>query len=110
VVAHGLSGQTRFGQPLGRTLERAGAHDVSVVQSGDYPASAVAAREAGAVGFTISIGVDGEVSQCIVTGSSGSAALDAVICSVAKTRFRFGPARDLRGEAAPDMMSSNVRW
>ena len=76
----------------------------------DYPADAIRRGEQGTVGFTVDIDPTGRVSACQVTATSGSAALDDATCRVARERVQFTPARDRRGQPAPDQTSSRVHW
>src|SRR5215218_8767555 len=74
----------------------------------DYPAEAVAAREQGSVGFALDVGPNGRVSDCTVTSSSGSAALDGTTCRLMISRARFTPATDARGATVPDYVRGRI--
>lgn len=76
----------------------------------DYPAAALRAEEEGRATYRIEIGADGRVSGCAITGSSGSAALDAATCRILRSRGRFNPARDSRGHPAPDARDGWIDW
>ncbi len=76
----------------------------------DYPAAAIRAREQGNVRIALNIGVDGAVTDCAVTTSSGSEALDSATCAIARERFRFTPGRTSDGLAAPSVYRQSVRW
>lgn len=65
----------------------------------DYPREALRRREQGTVTFSILVGPDGRVADCTVTGSSGSASLDAATCRILRERARYRPARDPQGNA-----------
>lgn len=80
------------------------------VTNADYPAAAVQAKESGTTGFSLDIGTDGRVTNCTVTSSSGSALLDTTTCTLLTRRARFTPARDNKGNPAPDTFSSRFRW
>ena len=82
----------------------------SYVFQADYPASAKQAGEEGAVGFRLGIAPDGRVSDCTITRSSGSAALDSATCRIMRSRSRFTPARDAVGRPVADTMESILRW
>ena len=56
-----------------------------------YPARAIAAREEGAVGFTVSLDSKGEVTNCQVTHSSGHALLDEETCKLITLNAQFQP-------------------
>ena len=89
---------------------RAKANLASYVSNDDYPASAVRNDEQGTTRFQLTVGPDGRVKDCRVTGSSGSSALDTTTCRLMKSRARFTPARDSDGNAAGDTVSNAIRW
>jgi len=76
----------------------------------DYPASALRAHEQGTVGFSLSIGPNGRVHDCIVTVASGSAALDQATCRILRNRARYTPARDFYGRPTFGRDSGRVSW
>jgi len=80
------------------------------VTNEDYPASAIRAGEAGTTTVKLTIGVDGRVSGCAVTGSSGSATLDSTTCRLLTMRGRYAPAKDANGEAVPGEVTHTFRW
>jgi protein TonB len=82
----------------------------SYVSDADYPDAALRSEEQGTTRFRLLVGRDGKVSDCIVTGSSGSSALDAATCRLMKSRARFTPARDASGNATTDSVASAIRW
>jgi TonB family protein len=69
----------------------------------DYPAEALKAHEAGAVGYEAEVGPAGLVTACRVARSSGSPSLDAVTCALVFARARF-PA------GAPGTYKARVAW
>jgi protein TonB len=89
---------------------RAKANLGSYVSDDDYPTSAIRAEEQGTTRFRLTIGSDGRVTNCIVTGSSGSTALDSTTCRLMQRRARFTPARDSSGAPAGDVVSNSIRW
>jgi periplasmic protein TonB len=95
-----------------RTVEpaRARANLASYVSDADYPASAIRAEEQGTTGFRLTVGPDGRVTNCAVTSSSGSGALDTATCRIMRSRARFTPARDDHGQPTTDSVSSRIRW
>jgi protein TonB len=95
-----------------RTVEpaRARANLASYVSDADYPASAIRAEEQGTTGFRLTVGPDGRVTNCAVTSSSGSTALDNATCRIMRSRARFTPARDDHGQPTTDSVSSRIRW
>jgi len=92
------------------TPTRARANLASYVSDADYPASAIRANEQGRTTFRLTIGTDGSVTNCVVTQSSGSAALDETTCRIMVERARFTPARDRRGRAVTDSTMGAIRW
>ncbi|HYD14095.1 MAG TPA: energy transducer TonB [Allosphingosinicella sp.] len=59
----------------------------------DYPASALRARAEGTTEVLLTVNPDGRVSGCVVSESSGSAALDMATCRILRSRARYFPAR-----------------
>ena len=55
---------------------------VAMFSTDDYPLDALRKSEAGTVAVALKIGADGRVTDCVVTGSSGSASLDAQTCRI----------------------------
>jgi protein TonB len=76
----------------------------------DYPRSAFEARISGTVFLRFVVAPDGRVSDCTVTRSSGSAALDATTCRLIKQRFRYRPARNEWGRPVPDTIRGQHVW
>ncbi|HST35409.1 MAG TPA: energy transducer TonB [Allosphingosinicella sp.] len=77
---------------------------------GDYPRGALAARREGEVGYELTIGTSGRVSNCRVTRSSGDVALDAATCRVLRERARYIPARDLQGGTTEGVDAGSHAW
>ncbi|HEX8483527.1 MAG TPA: energy transducer TonB [Allosphingosinicella sp.] len=98
--------------PAAKTVEpaRAKANLASYVSDTDYPSNAVRNEEQGSTRFRLTVGPDGKVKECTVTGSSGSSALDSTTCRLMKQRARFTPAKNNRGEPTGDTVSSTIRW
>jgi periplasmic protein TonB len=82
----------------------------ALVSRYDYPASALRAGEDGVVSFVLDVGVNGRVTGCRITASSGSSALDSATCGLMVRRARFTPARDTHGNPAPDSYASSLAW
>ena len=76
----------------------------------DYPSRALREEQEGTTRFRVSIGTDGRVTGCEVTGSSGSSELDSATCSLISRRARFNPATDGEGQPIPSGWSSQVKW
>lgn len=79
------------------------------ISNADYPASAIRANARGTTIVTLAIGVDGRVTGCLVSGSSGNAALDSTTCSLAQRRFRFQPATR-GGRPVPSTTTRRINW
>lgn len=75
----------------------------------DYPSSALKEHVEGTVRFRVAIAPTGVVTECSVTSSSGSMALDAITCGLVSERARFEPAT-MDGIAAAGSWSGAVRW
>ncbi len=82
----------------------------SWANSNDYPSRALREEQEGVTRFRVSVGSDGRVASCDVTGSSGSSELDAATCSLITRRGRFNPATDGEGQPTSSSWSSSVRW
>ena len=80
------------------------------ISAADYPASALANREAGRVRVTLDLGPDGRAHGCAVTRSGGSSALDSATCSILRRRARFTPAIDSNGQPAAGRIRQEVDW
>jgi protein TonB len=89
---------------------RARANLASYVTDEDYPTSAIHNDEQGTTRFRLGIGPDGKVTECTVTGSSGSSALDGTTCKLMRQRAKFTPAHDSDGKAVSDTFTSAIRW
>ena len=80
------------------------------VSERDYPTGELRLNHAGAVGFSLSIGLSGQVTGCTVTRSSGFPILDETTCRLIARRARFEPARDEQGLPVAGQFASTVRW
>jgi len=98
--------------PPGRIIppERARANLGSYFSTDDYPAAALRAEAEGEVRFTLTIGSDGRVHDCVVTASSGSPPLDSATCRIMRSRARYTPARDHYGNPTTGTDRGVVRW
>lgn len=76
----------------------------------DYPAAALRGNEQGTTGFRLNIGPNGRVTECSVTSSSGSTALDEATCRIIMSRARYTPARDSAGNPTGSSDSGRVTW
>ena len=76
----------------------------------DYPSQALREERQGVTRFRVTVGIDGKVTDCTVTGSSGSADLDATACAKIRSRARFTPATDGDGNPTTGSYSNAIRW
>ena len=81
-----------------------------LIGSDDYPSQAIANDEQGTVSVSLSIGTNGRVTNCSVTGSSGSRSLDNATCRILTSRARFTPARDNQGNPTTGTFSQRISW
>jgi periplasmic protein TonB len=79
------------------------------VSNADYPASAIRSGARGRTVVLLTVGLDGRVTGCSVTSTSGNAALDSTTCSLAVRRFRFQPATR-NGRPVVSTTSRTVTW
>ena len=76
----------------------------------DYPTRDLREGHQGITRFRLSVGVDGRVSGCTVTGSSGFPSLDAAACAKLTARGRFKAATGENGEKIAGTYASSVKW
>jgi periplasmic protein TonB len=76
----------------------------------DYPSRALSQEREGTTTFRVTVGADGKVTDCSVTGSSGHGDLDAATCSNVKRRARFDPALSNDGSPTTGSYSNRVTW
>ena len=99
-LAHGavVTGATVLGDPR------------EWISPDDYPPAALRIGAAGVTRFRLDIDVNGQVTGCTVTQSSGNADLDVTTCTLLTRRARFTPAQDRQGHALAASYSSAVSW
>ena len=76
----------------------------------DYPRRLARAGIGGTVRMRCTVGVNGRVSRCIVTRSSGVPELDAITPQLIEQRFVYRPARDRYGRPVPDDIEVDWTW
>jgi protein TonB len=76
----------------------------------DYPSRALREEREGVTRFTVQVSPEGRVTNCSVTGSSGSPDLDDAACRSITRRARFNPATDGEGQPTSGTYSNSVRW
>ena len=80
------------------------------ITDADYPRAALDAGASGTVGLRFIVGVNGRVSDCTVTRSSGNRDLDETTCALIRKRFRYVPSRDTAGRPYADTVTGEHRW
>ncbi|WP_374529610.1 energy transducer TonB [Novosphingobium sp.] len=94
--------QPKQPQPKGRSGEW--------VTTNDYPSRALREEREGTTRFRLTVGPDGKVANCEITGSSGSPDLDEAACANLRRRGKFAPATDGDGNPTTGYYSNAVRW
>jgi periplasmic protein TonB len=82
----------------------------SWANTNDYPSRALREEREGVTRFSVTVGPDGRVTSCQVTGSSGHSDLDSTTCNLIQRRGRFNAATDGEGQPTSGSWSSAVRW
>ena len=77
---------------------------------GDYPSSALRREEQGTVSMRITVGANGRVEACTVTGSSGSSALDDAACRGMQRYARYNPALNDAGNPISATANQSIRY
>jgi periplasmic protein TonB len=80
------------------------------IREQDYPREAERLHQSGRVHIRFTVGVNGRVSDCRVTRSSGSPSLDEATCRLILKRFRYEPSRDAAGRAFADVVTGVHHW
>lgn len=76
----------------------------------DVPRHLREAGIGGTVGFLFTVGVNGRVTRCTVTRSSGVPELDALTCRLVQKRFVYRPATDRYGRPVSDEVEGEQEW
>ena len=80
------------------------------IGNSDYPRWAGEAGIGGTVSVRYAVEADGRPSDCVVTRSSGDAALDETTCRLILKRFRFRPSLDADGRPVRSYIVENHSW
>ncbi|TPG22787.1 energy transducer TonB [Sphingomonas koreensis] len=80
------------------------------LRNSDYPRGLGAAGIHGTVGVLFVVSIDGRVTDCEITRSSGNDQLDDTTCDLIIKRFRFEPSRDATGRPVESMVEENHTW
>lgn len=76
----------------------------------DYPRRLRDAGIGGTVGILFTVGVNGRVTRCAVTRSSGVPELDALTCRLIQQRFIYRPSTDRNGRPVSDEVEGEHEW
>ena len=82
----------------------------SLVTYRDYPPNAPRGPDVHVTSFRLTVGADGNVDDCTVNVSSGSAELDSAACRLMRERAQFSPARVRIGNAISDDHWGRIDW
>ena len=80
------------------------------LRASDYPSVAFTSGTALRIAVRYLVEINGRVTDCDVTRSSGVAELDEITCRLIRERYRFRPARDERGEPVPSYVVDTNSW
>jgi periplasmic protein TonB len=105
--AGGGRGGQGYGEDEGGTdLE----HIAGEILPSDYPKELGRAGVGGRVSVSFTVQVNGRVSGCRVTRSSGAPQLDGLTCRLIEQRFRFRPSLDRNGRPYADEVDWDHDW
>lgn len=76
----------------------------------NYPRSALRDGFQGSVQMEFQVDANGRVTGCRVVETSGHRGMDQETCSLARTRVRIRPARDIYGRRVPDKAYMLQEW
>ncbi len=74
----------------------------------DWPRELWKAEIEGDVGFVLDVDEQGLVTRCLISRTSGQAAMDEIVCQRMMERAQFSPALDDDGKPVASRYSSNV--
>ena len=80
------------------------------IRDSDYPRGAAEAGASGTVSVRYRIEIDGRVTGCVITRSSGNAILDETTCRLIEQRFRYEPSRDSGGRPVISYIVRDNDW
>lgn len=86
------------------------ANQASWASADDYPPYDLRAGHQGTTRYRLGVGASGQVTGCVVTGSSGWPGLDAATCRLVAARARFSPASDETGAAVAGSYAGSIIW
>lgn len=80
------------------------------ITNDDYPAGSLIAGESGVVGVRLSIGTDGNLTECKIVTSSKFPTLDQQTCALIRKRARYAPAQMADGAKVASVSFLRFRW
>ena len=80
------------------------------IKDSDYPREAAEQGATGTVSVRYRVELDGHVTGCVITRSSGSPILDETTCRLIEQRFRYEPSRDARGRPVISYIVRDNDW
>lgn len=80
------------------------------VSTNDYPTRELREGREGTTRYRLAINAEGQVTNCSVVASSGSAGLDRAACDNLQRRARFEPASDESGARSAGSYTGTVTW
>lgn len=80
------------------------------VRSSDYPAGLMRRGAQGIVQFRLSVGADGEPTQCHIQKSTRPEGFDKAVCEALMRRAQFEPALDAQGQPIASYWRNTVRF
>ena len=80
------------------------------VTSDDYVLQAFREEREGVTWFVATIGIEGRITDCTITRSSGWPDLDQAGCQLIKRRAIFKPALDVAGVPVPTRIERSINW
>ena len=83
---------------------------VGLFSSADYPEQSLRNMEHGSVAVVLLINELGKVADCVVTATSGVAALDSQACAIIAERAKFLPAIGFDDKPTRDSFFQRVSW
>lgn len=82
----------------------------TLIESEDYPASALRDGIGGRTGVALTVTAHGVVSDCAIISSSGRADLDDATCRIMRARAKFSPATDAANQPTEGRHQTAVVW
>ena len=80
------------------------------VTTNDYPSNDIRQEHEGTTRVRLTVGLNGRVTRCEVTASSGWPGLDTAACARMSSRARFDPASDQTGATVEGSYATAVKW